>query len=139
MELQEKHGFKVSDGGAYYLNEKSQKILDQMKEKNTSLSKKLRSTRLVIKATPFAAFFIAYPIGGLVSSILQKPVEDVFYMVAPVVAILLYASLKRLTGIQDSIIEEMGSTVDLAVEDTQHIAYGEKAEKDKEEIENPHL
>ncbi|MCS0314099.1 hypothetical protein ACXHQ0_19780 [Vibrio antiquarius] len=133
MKLEQKQGFRVSDDGAYYINIESEDILERMRKKNISLSKKARNLGVCMKAAPIIAFFIAYPLGALVSSIIQKPVEDAFYIVAPVLAIALYFSLKKLSGAQQGIIEEMGKQVDSAVAETQEIAYGERNIKDDAE------
>lgn len=130
MKLEQKQGFRVSDDGAYYINMESEDILERMRKKNISLSKKARNLGVCMKVAPVIAFFIAYPLGALISSIIQKPVEDAFYIVAPVIAISLYISLKKLSGAQQGVIEEMGKQVDSAVAETQEIAYGERNTKE---------
>ncbi len=134
MKLEQKQGFRVSEDGAYYINIESEDILERMRKKNISLSKKARNLGICIKAAPVIAFFIAYPLGALISNIIQKPVEDAFYIVAPVIAITLYISLKKLSGAQQDVIEAMGKQVDSAVAETQEIAYGER--NVKEDVED---
>ncbi|MBE4202729.1 hypothetical protein HJ090_11375 [Vibrio parahaemolyticus] len=45
MKLEQKQGFRVSEDGAYYINIESEDILERMRKKNISLSKKSKKLR----------------------------------------------------------------------------------------------